>query len=101
MQTEENKLVKEILGFLENQLDENVIYDYSGRGMYGRKCPAISTDQQFETLAHLVDAIEWALEGREDYTLSEVFRWFKYETDSMGLGSVIYFRYLDDLRDSE
>lgn len=101
MQTEENKLVKEILSFIENQLEEPVRYDYSGRGMFGRKCPAITTDQVFDTLAQLVEAIAWALEGREDFTVAEVFRWFKYETDNMGLSTVIYFRYLDDLEDAQ
>ena len=53
----------------ENQgLD--VCYDYSGRGMYGKECPAVNLDRhgKFNTKA----------DTRED---------------SMGLGSVIYAQY--------
>ena len=48
-------------------LGDSLYYTYSGRCMYGRKCPAVNVDY-----------------------LVEFPSYKKYNTDNMGLGAVIY-----------
>lgn len=63
-------------------LDEDVRYDYSGRGMYGREC-----------LGLVVDATDLVV----GVALSQVFGDDAWDiarnacTDSMGRGAIVYF----------
>ena len=71
---------------------ENAGYEtrsYSGRGMYGKQCLGISSENVIETI---VDILHWAFsEGDDDlyYALSKAMQSAK--TDSMGHGLIIYF----------
>lgn len=63
---------------------------YSGRGMYGRHCLGIDIDRG-QLGVVFADVLEnGALEEEEDIeAMAEAFR--RMSTDSMGLGSVLYF----------
>ena len=71
---------------------ENAGYEtrsYSGRGMYGKSCLGVQTDNVIDTL---VDILHWAFGEGEDglfYDTAKALRSAK--TDSMGMGSIIYF----------
>lgn len=70
---------------------------YSGRGMYGRRCFAIQSDD-CENMSLLVDIAYSFGEQSEDPTGLHDIR-----TDSMGLGSVMYWPNVEwqDTDDSE
>ena len=71
---------------------ENAGYEtrsYSGRGMYGKQCLGISSENVIKTI---VDILRWVFgEGDDDlyYALSKAMQSAK--TDSMGHGFIIYF----------
>jgi hypothetical protein len=68
---EERELTENQKRFVEDALAEGleVDYDYSGRGMYGKTCPAVRVDR-YETFATRAS----------------------YSTDAMGMGKVYYAR---------
>lgn len=74
---------------------ENAGYEtrsYSGRGMYGKQCLGVVSENTIETI---VDILRWAFsEGTTEnddlyYALSKAMQSAK--TDSMGQGYIIYF----------
>lgn len=84
---------------LESTIDG--VRSYSGRGMYGRSCLGVETDD----LGDLFAAVLEELEGEED--TQDVQPAFKsMRTDSMGRGTIVYFPSVpfvgdDDERDCE
>lgn len=61
------------------------IRKYSGRGMYGKKCLGITFDGSF-SLIHF--GYELGRLADEDFHIEEAFN---YATDSMGLGTILYW----------
>lgn len=63
---------------------------YSGRGMYGATCVAMETDADTTLFKVGLELGAYAAEqGVEAY---DIVVWLeKHRTDSMGLGSIIYF----------
>ncbi len=62
------------------------VRSYSGRGMYGATCLAVTTDDGLaEVVAHVVLNVDD--ENRHD--VARALR--RMKTDSMGLGMVVYF----------
>lgn len=79
----------EIFGEVINQAGYDP-YAYSGRFMYGEKCIAFNTDDSvFSAIANLIEATLFLEYDDLMYELSDMLR--KARTDSMGLGTVIYF----------
>jgi len=69
------KLVTDILEDIQDEIfDSKVIYDYSGRGMFGRECVAISTSLPITVVEQA------AIRG----LIGAHF-------DSLGMGSVVYW----------
>lgn len=70
---------------------------YSGRGMYGKECVAVSDDRRLqEILADLVEAYGDNLECAEAIRAAR--------TDNMGLGIVVYWPHVawpDDLEEDK
>ena len=78
--------------FCEEEGDDFSFYpDYSGRGMFGRHCIGISTKESpARTMAKLIlYSISFFDEVEELETF--VCRLEDVETDSLGLGSIIYW----------
>ena len=67
------------------------VRSYSGRGMYGRSCVGVNCDgNAFQTLARILIAL--AEQGNDGLDAAEHFtRDGAVASDSMGLGSIIYF----------
>ena len=63
--------------------------DYSGRGMYGKRCDGFVYDSQPEATADLVDAALDADTDEDRDLLRKAKRVIRF--DSMGLGAVVYF----------
>jgi len=76
---------QEALEYLSNQMDFNV-RSYSGRGMYGNTCIAIDGDN-FNILRLGVALNDYFSDYEEDVPESV----YRYRTDNMGLGIVIYW----------
>ena len=78
---------------------------YSGRGMYGRSCLGVDLDRGDSTLsciAHLLDHI--AEEGHENWQdeLEEFATAIRdSRSDSMGLGTILYFPDIPYIRSKE
>ena len=68
---------------------------YSGRGMYGRKCLGVSMDAEERPLKIAADVFEYLLDdmgGMSEADKKDILRAFKGAcTDSLGLGSILYF----------
>lgn len=66
--------------------------DYSGRGMYGKTCPSITVDSVNDLFQFMVAA---GLLAEEEHVGYDVFNamWLAAHacTDSMGLGTVVYW----------
>lgn len=71
-------------GILESTVDG--VQSYSGRGMYGRSCLGVETDD----LGDLFAAVLEELEGEED-TQDVQLAFKSMRTDSMGRGTIVYF----------
>lgn len=80
--TEKQRRFYEIMQDAEDGDRIRVCDDYSGRGMYGKTCPAVVAPSQREVFAILAD--EW--EGDR----GDIIR--ACSVDSMGLGVVVYLR---------
>jgi len=86
-------------------LEEDVLHlDYSGRGMYGNRCPAVYVDNFGEAMAFmiaLVGVLADADRGDDIYDLVELAR--STRTDGMGRGIVAYWPGLEvtDVEDEE
>lgn len=67
------------------------VFDYSGRYMYGDKCPAIkSEDNVAKLLSNIINSVlDEEFDDDEKDILREMFD--NVRTDSLGLGIVIYF----------
>ncbi len=79
---------------LESTIDG--VRSYSGRGMYGRSCLGVDTDD----LGDLFAAVLEELEGEED--TQDVQLAFKSMcTDAMGLGTIVYFLAVPFVGDEE
>lgn len=70
--------------------DESLTLDYSGRGMYGATCIGITHNGDLN-LARVALALERAGES----ALAEVIAEATPSQDSMGLGTITYFRGLN------
>lgn len=69
---------------LESTVDG--VRSYSGRGMYGRSCLGVDTDDLGDLFAAVLEEVE----GEED--TQDVQLAFKSMcTDAMGLGTIVYF----------
>lgn len=74
------------------------VRSYSGRGMYGKECLGVNTDNVFRTFADISQGIhdyilsEMDDEGNYDSSIEKLWGLLNNaESDSMGLGSIIYF----------
>ena len=87
---------QELTELLENRGME--VYKYSGRGMVGRQCPAVTISRDTNILgvvANIMADFAQEYDTGEDtkiYDLADVFASAK--TDSMGLDIVLYFSQL-------
>lgn len=59
--------------------------DYSGRGMFGRKCIGICCDHSYEMLVNLTEHLTLMGEGNIGYKLGSI------STDDMGMQKIVYF----------
>lgn len=83
--TEETKKLKELIEAAGYETQS-----YSGRAMFGDRCLAFTVDQgtsPFRAFADILDETASGLEETE--VLSKALR--DTRTDSLGLGSIIYF----------
>lgn len=70
---------------------------YSGRGMYGKRCIGITTDSISDTLKEVKDNIEfYGSDDEDDSDYADFFsdcmdHIFEFETDNMGLSTIIYW----------
>lgn len=71
--------------------DVDLLTDYSGRGMYGRTCPAVVTDS--ETFHRLLVGIAFAC-AEQGRTIDDASQFANAHTDSMGRDTVYYWPYL-------
>lgn len=69
---------------LESTVDG--VRSYSGRGMYGRSCLGVETDD----LGDLFAAVLEELEGEED-TQDVQLAFKSMRTDALGRGTIVYF----------
>lgn len=65
------------------QLADLNVCSYSGRGMYGRRCPAIDVDNLMDGLASIVEC------STSPGQAADIIRSMNY--DRMGLGYVLYW----------
>lgn len=63
--------------------------DYSGRGMYGRSCMAITCDNPLNTLCELFAYIVDSDDDLDGYDVRRVLG--EPKQDSMGMSSILYF----------
>ncbi len=87
---------------IKSRMEDSVGYDdaswredYSGRGMYGRECPGITTDNPMQVVMAFAATLA-IMEAQEEYdTFPELenVTWdsFQVRTDSMGLSTIVYF----------
>lgn len=73
---------------------------YSGRGMHGRKCLSVNLDRdesELDMMLDIAESIQAYVETEDEgLELEDVTAYFKgAKSDSMGLGSVIYFPDID------
>lgn len=73
---------------------------YSGRGMYGRKCLSFNLDQddnEFDAFLSIAESIQSYVESHDDgLELEDITSYFMgAKSDSMGLGTVVYFPEID------
>lgn len=75
------------------ELIENAGYEarsYSGRGMYGKACIGLTTeDDAFEVAANLMVAYESVVDDVSLETLADVIK--QFASDNMGRDSMIYY----------
>lgn len=75
---------------------ESIRVDYSGRGMYGRECFGIVTDDPFQVVGALSKNL--AMDGFEDLAIDF---YCHVCTDSMGMSKIIYFPEIEWGREEE
>lgn len=90
-----NEIISEDLAwFLIGVCDDydwNWNNDYSGRGMFGKRCFAITTGES-ESVGRLFASIIFAFNDETHCYTDEIGRMFEdMRQDSMGLGRVYYF----------
>lgn len=80
------------------QIIEDLGYEtrsYSGRGMYGKSCLGVSLDAEEKPFKILADVFEYLLDDMggiqetEKKAITKAFR--QAQTDSLGLGTILYF----------
>lgn len=65
--------------------------DYSGRGMYGKKCVGVTCGSAMKLAAAVMEECA-GLVGDEDFDMSEIADDFRRaSTDSMGRDMIVYF----------
>lgn len=74
------------------------VSSYSGRGMYGKKCPSFETNNNrdeniLSITAQAVSAVAQEYEPDDVQEVADLFN--DCRTDSMGLGTVVYFPQID------
>lgn len=76
---------------------------YSGRAMYGKECLGVDTERSLGTLiADVMEAMVSTVDMEDGHTVSacaDAFRQMK--TDSMGLGTIVYFPGVPFVADDE
>lgn len=76
------------------------VRSYSGRAMYGTKCIGVTCDNPFQAFAQIVVALcekgEEGVEAADHFTRDGAVK-----TDSMGLGSILYFPRLPWVEEEE
>jgi len=75
------------------------VRSYSGRGMFGKSCLGVEIDpgDSVTEFSLGVDVGIWLQENDEDYNSRD----FKSSSDSMGLGTIVYFPYVPYTEDDE
>lgn len=72
--------------------EENIITDYSGRGMYGEKCLGIVTPNQMELIGYMLEEINDREDSKELINeFSQMIR--NCRIDNMGYNYILYFPY--------
>ena len=80
----------DLISNLTNVLDCNeIVGDYSGRGMFGDKCLGFIYNSEREAILDMMSVFTYEDEASEREILYAVFQ--NYRTDSMGRGVILYF----------
>lgn len=78
---------------------------YSGRGMYGRKCLSFNLDRDenvVDAILDLAEALNSHVQDNPEIEFEDAIQEFKgAKSDSMGLGSVVYFPSIEWEEDDE
>lgn len=81
--------IRELIEEFCNEQDLNFRDDYSGRGMYGRKCVGITC---YSPLATLADLFAYIVDSDDEICGGEVLETLgKPKMDSMGMEKILYF----------
>lgn len=83
--TNENRFAKYLIDNFEAE-------SYSGRGMYGKRCPSIHADYEREIVSEIVMTIFDDIDLTQNEKRGMLELLFSYSSDSMGRGVVIYWR---------
>ena len=92
----ENNLVRVIKDFCE-QADHSFYPDYSGRGMYGKKCVGISFEGSLFDLGLELAAFIMASYQDDLFEAEELVNDLKdlqSSTDQLGMGYIVYWKHL-------
>lgn len=83
--------LKEFLIKCKTEYDVNLMA-YSGRGMFGRQCPAVSGDSVSCIVSRLIDIASCEIDNSSMLVqlIKEISTY--YSKDSLGLGVVIYYQ---------
>lgn len=72
--------------------EENVVTDYSGRGMYGERCLGIVTPNSMELIASILEEINFQKDSKSLIDeFSQMIR--NCKIDNMGYNYILYFPY--------
>lgn len=72
--------------------EENIIADYSGRGMYGEQCFGIVTSNSMELIASILEEINFQKDSKSLIDeFSQMIR--NCKIDNMGYNYILYFPY--------
>lgn len=72
--------------------EENIVTDYSGRGMYGEQCLGIVTSNSMELIASILEEINFQKDSKSLIDeFSQMIR--NCKIDNMGYNYILYFPY--------
>ena len=72
--------------------------DYSGRGMFGRKCVGIVIDSGTNILEMIMELTEMLIDNDIEYVSEKIGA---IRQDNMGMGTIIYFPRLEKKKTEE